>query len=337
MQPTGQSQHQLDKLAQAADQRSYFVPSHRLCRTHSGPQARQLGIYHLASLLIKSYFTLSRPSLSTNLIRALDNATNRQPLSSYPKAEQVTWRFLMGTLALLDGKWAKARDELDSAWATCHWKAERNLRQILTLLIPINLLLGLLPSDAVMREHPLLARLYGPFVEAVRKSDLYGYDKALEGAMEWAVDKKVWAALERGREVVVRGALRKTSASSPLSDLPGHHGDIETDATPFSPFSTMTRNQLARTRQTSPSQGLRVPSRAAHLLSSAVVRPSSVSRGRGLSHDGRERDGVDRGGRVSAGGHDLQGASSPYLSPMFSSRSDSFRTHPFLLVVHTVS
>jgi len=173
--------------------------------------ARQWAIYALGGALIKAYFALGRPSLAANLIRAVANAPNKPALEAYPKADQVTWRFLMGTLALLDGRWSQARDELERAWTLCHRAAQVQQRQILTGLIPLELVVnGRLPSAALLGPHPTLDALYGPFIAAVRRADLAAYDRALERSLAWAVDKRVFAALERAREVVLRGALRKT-------------------------------------------------------------------------------------------------------------------------------
>jgi hypothetical protein len=113
-------------------------------------------------------------------------------------------------------------------------------RLILKHLIPARLRLGLFPSPHLFAQYPKIERLYGKFIAAIRVGDVKAYDRALEklqsgeiaeeastveadagGGMGMnpememdvevdgmGVDVGVWMALERGREVCLRGLMR---------------------------------------------------------------------------------------------------------------------------------
>lgn len=82
-------------------------------------------------------------------------------------------------------------------------------RKILHLLLPIHLLRGILPSAKLLTMFPSLAAFYSPFLDAIRTSSLVAYDAALSSRQLQAVEGGVWLALERAREVVLRGVFKK--------------------------------------------------------------------------------------------------------------------------------
>ena len=104
-------------------------------------------------------------------------------------------------------------------------------RLILIHLIPARIRLGLFPSPQLFQRYPRIHRLYGKFIDAIRFGDVKAYDRALErlqsgemGGQDdvnnagldtatgmdvgMGVDVGVWMALERGREVCLRGLMR---------------------------------------------------------------------------------------------------------------------------------
>jgi hypothetical protein len=79
----------------------------------------------------------------------------------------------------------------------------------LHLLLPLHLLRGLLPSPKLLSLFPSLSAFYSPFLLAIRTSSLALYDEALASRQLQAVEGGVWLALERAREVVLRGVFKK--------------------------------------------------------------------------------------------------------------------------------
>lgn len=82
-------------------------------------------------------------------------------------------------------------------------------RRILTYLIPLRILRGHLPSADLLSRFPVLDELYAPFISAIRKGDIQGFDAALDKFERRLVDLNVWLTLEKAREICIRGLFRR--------------------------------------------------------------------------------------------------------------------------------
>jgi hypothetical protein len=82
-------------------------------------------------------------------------------------------------------------------------------RRILTYLIPLRILRGHLPSADLLSRFPVLDELYAPFISAIRKGDIQGFDVALDKFERRLVDLNVWLTLEKAREICIRGLFRR--------------------------------------------------------------------------------------------------------------------------------
>jgi len=61
--------------------------------------SRKLGTYFFASLLVKTYFQLNKPSLLSNVQRAI-SVTELPPIEEFPRSHVVTWKYYCGVFAL---------------------------------------------------------------------------------------------------------------------------------------------------------------------------------------------------------------------------------------------
>jgi hypothetical protein len=86
-------------------------------------------------------------------------------------------------------------------------------RLILTYLIPLQLHRGRLPSQALLSRFPVLEQLFNPFIQAIRRGDVKKFDNALIWAEGRLVEKKIWIAMERAREICLRGLLKHVLVS----------------------------------------------------------------------------------------------------------------------------
>jgi COP9 signalosome complex subunit 12 len=82
-------------------------------------------------------------------------------------------------------------------------------RRILTYLVPLRILRGHLPSRDLLGRFPALDELYQPFITAIRKGDIQGFDAALDNSERRLVDLNVWLTLEKAREICIRGLFRR--------------------------------------------------------------------------------------------------------------------------------
>ncbi|KAI0068538.1 hypothetical protein BV25DRAFT_1866536 [Artomyces pyxidatus] len=187
-------------------------------RTSTYDLSRKWGVYYVVGLILKSYFRVRRISLSKNILRALEANKDIPPLSSYPKAHQVTYRYYLGMLSFLNEDYAKSEQELTLAFYTCLVSAHNNRERILTYLIPLRILRGHLPSRELLEQFPVLDQLYSPFVQALRKGDIKGFDAALDASERRLVDLNLWLTLERAREIAIRGLFRRVWVASQKSN-----------------------------------------------------------------------------------------------------------------------
>lgn len=88
-----------------------------------------------------------------------------------------------------------------------------DLRLILTFLIPLHLLRGSFPSQALLELYPRLQEVYQPFIEAIRSGNVREYDERLEWAQPRLVGMSTYLAVERAREGCLRMLFKKAQVS----------------------------------------------------------------------------------------------------------------------------
>ncbi|KAI9467114.1 hypothetical protein BJY52DRAFT_1111063 [Lactarius psammicola] len=187
-------------------------------RTSSYQMSRKWGVYYVVGLVLKSYFRIRRISLSKNVLRALEANQDIPPLPEYPRAHQVTYRYYLGMLSFLNEDYTKSEQELTFAFYNCHLEARNNQERILTYLIPLRILRGHLPTTDLLKRFPVLDELYAPFISAIRKGDIQGFDAALDKSERRLVDLNIWLTLEKAREICIRGLFRRVWVVSEKSN-----------------------------------------------------------------------------------------------------------------------
>ncbi|KAK8016482.1 Protein CSN12-like protein [Apiospora rasikravindrae] len=184
-----------------------------LCLSDRAPlsESRKWGIYYAINLLFKTYFKLNSAALSKNVLRVLSAGRGDMPdFESFPKSQQVTFKYYEGVLAFLEENYEEAEKHLTLAWLLCHKGATRNMELILTYLIPCHLLTThTLPSAKLLAPFPRLQALFLKLATAIKKGDLRGFHQALQEGEDEFVKRRIYLTLERGRDIALRNLLRK--------------------------------------------------------------------------------------------------------------------------------
>lgn len=68
---------------------------------------------------------------------------------------------------------------------------------------------GMQPSPGLLHLFPRLQELYTPFLDALRSGNVTKYDAALDWAEPRLVEMGVYLAVEKAREICMRGLFRK--------------------------------------------------------------------------------------------------------------------------------
>ncbi|KAG9045821.1 COP9 signalosome (CSN) subunit [Tulasnella sp. UAMH 9824] len=174
-----------------------------------GDESRKWGTYHVVGLIFKCYFSVNKIALSRNIIRALSANKDIPPLQEFPRSDQVTFKYYVGVLNFLNERYDESEQDLNFAFDMCHHGATRNQELILNYLIPLRLMRGKLPSPGLLHLFPRLQELYAPFLKALRSGNVTEYDAALDWAEPRLVGMGVYLAVEKAREICMRGLFRK--------------------------------------------------------------------------------------------------------------------------------
>ncbi|EPQ30143.1 uncharacterized protein PFL1_02260 [Pseudozyma flocculosa PF-1] len=173
-------------------------------------ESRKWGTYEVVGMVFKTYFKLKSISLCKNILRAI-SAAALPPLEEFPRAHQVTFRYYVGVLAFLGEEYAKADTELTFAFANCHCRATRNQELILSYLIPTRLVLGVMPTPALLARFPRLSALYTPLLTSFARGDVQTFDAhlATPEVEKRLVSRGVFLSIERAREGCLRSLFRR--------------------------------------------------------------------------------------------------------------------------------
>lgn len=178
-------------------------------RTSQPTESRKWGVYRAVNIVLKCYFKVNRTNLSKNVIRAIEVVTEMPPLERFPTADQVTYRYYQGLLALLEENYIKAEGELTFAFENCHRSAVRNQERILTFLIPLRMMKGSFPAPRLLARFPALEELYDPFIQSIRQGNIAAFDKALLELESRLVQLNIWLIIVKAREIVISRVFKK--------------------------------------------------------------------------------------------------------------------------------
>ncbi|KAJ9611761.1 COP9 signalosome (CSN) subunit [Cladophialophora chaetospira] len=174
-------------------------------------ESRKWGIYSTTNLLFKTYFKLNSISLTKNVIRALEAASDDlPPLELFPKSHRCTFKYYRGVIEFLQENYTEAEQNLTEALNLCHKDSLKNREEILTYLIPAHVVnKHQLPSNALLAPHPHISKIFTPLFSAIRSGSLAAFDEALSTAEPELVRRRIYLTLERTRDICMRNLFRK--------------------------------------------------------------------------------------------------------------------------------
>lgn len=170
---------------------------------------KRLATLFVVNSAFKIYFALNTLRLCKNMILSVE-ARNALPLADYPLAQQVTYRFYTGRLAIFDESYSKAAADLSFSLQHCLARSRANRARILRYLLPVKLLLGQLPRDPqrLFADFPEL-QAYTAVAAAVRTGDVRALNGALEAHQEAFIREGTYLLLEKLRSGVYRTLVKR--------------------------------------------------------------------------------------------------------------------------------
>ncbi|KAI4593518.1 COP9 signalosome (CSN) subunit [Pestalotiopsis sp. 9143b] len=159
-------------------------------------------------------------------------------LESFPKSQQVTFKYYEGVLAFLEESYVDAEQHLTQAWEMCHKDANRNLELILTYLIPCHLLTNhTLPSAKLLHNFPRLQKSFLNLAVAIKKGNLQAFDAALTDGQDEFIKRRIYLTLERGRDIALRNLLRKVFIAGGFEEAKDGQPPVRRTRVPVAEFT----------------------------------------------------------------------------------------------------
>lgn len=140
-------------------------------------------------------------------------STISPPLSLYPAAQRVTFLYYLGRFNFSNGHYHRAALCLQDAYLQTPPQLVSHRTNILTYLIPCNILLGRFPSQTLLQrpESQSLRSVFLPLCEAIRSGNFIQFQHHLATHEPWLFEKGLLLTLSnRLRPLLWRSLSRKT-------------------------------------------------------------------------------------------------------------------------------
>eukprot|EP00457_Paulinella_chromatophora_P009431 gb/GEZN01009498.1/.p1 GENE.gb/GEZN01009498.1/~~gb/GEZN01009498.1/.p1 ORF type:complete len:405 (+),score=56.53 gb/GEZN01009498.1/:77-1291(+) len=168
--------------------------------------SKKQGVLMIIVHLFQIYFRLNKLNLCKPLVTSVVKA-GIPPVSSFPKSHRVTYNFFVGRLQVFSEEYEQAEEALDDAFSCCHKDAHANKRRILEFLIPVKLIRGKFPREALLRKYKLPQ--FDGITTAIRKGQVMEFNRDLEQYQEYFIRKGTFLMLEKLKTTVYRNLFRK--------------------------------------------------------------------------------------------------------------------------------
>jgi len=145
-------------------------------------------------------------SLCHSLIRPVESP-HFPLLSSFPISQVVTFRFYVGRLAMFDGNFKKAEEELSFAFQHCSRKSVKNKRLVLLYLIPVKIILGIMPKQSLLERHNFSQ--FSNLCKAVQTGNLLLFNETMSKHERFFIQHGIYLILEKAKILTFRNFFRK--------------------------------------------------------------------------------------------------------------------------------
>lgn len=150
------------------------------------------------------------------MIRAFENA--RIPPDTFDLAERVTYNYFLGIKHMFDSNYKEADNLLSFSFRNCHPDSRKNKRLILIFLIPVKMLIGVMPTTHLLRQHDLMQ--FEEVVRAVKQGNLRALNRALEQHSEFFWKFGIYLILEKLKIIAYRNLFKKVMLINKTHQIP---------------------------------------------------------------------------------------------------------------------
>ncbi|XP_069677150.1 PCI domain-containing protein 2 [Periplaneta americana] len=165
---------------------------------------KRWGMLALVNQLFKVYFRINKLHLCKPLIRAIDSSSFKD---QFALGQRVTYRYYVGRKAMFDSDYKAADEFLTFAFEHCHRQCRRNKRLILIYLIPVKMLLGYMPSPAVLEKYDLTQ--FTDVVQAVQQGNILQLNRVIQQHETFFIKCGIYLLLEKLKTITFRNLFKK--------------------------------------------------------------------------------------------------------------------------------
>ncbi|PHH70224.1 hypothetical protein CDD80_6159 [Ophiocordyceps camponoti-rufipedis] len=187
------------------------------------PEGKKVGVYRFANLVTKLLFACRRTNLASMIFRNI--SASSPPLHLYPASQRVTYLYYLGRYNLSTSHYLRASLCLEQAYLQTPPQLTSHRANILSYLIPCNMLIGRFPSATLLSrpEAHSLRPLFLPLCQAIRSGNFLAFQAHLAANEASLFEKGLYLALShRLRPLLWRSLARKTfllTYTPPRNDL----------------------------------------------------------------------------------------------------------------------
>ncbi|KAM0404163.1 hypothetical protein ACHAQC_001784 [Fusarium culmorum] len=175
------------------------------------PEGKKIGVYMFANLVLKLLFACRRTHLAKMIFVNIN--TISPPLSLYPAGQRVTFLYYLGRFNFSNNHYLRAALCLEQAYLQTPSQLVSHRTNILTYLIPCNILLGRFPSQLLLQRQECkdLGPVFFPICQAIRSGNFIQFQHHLAQHETWLFEKGLLLTLSsRLRPLLWRTLSRKT-------------------------------------------------------------------------------------------------------------------------------
>ncbi|KAK9773576.1 hypothetical protein AB5N19_11054 [Seiridium cardinale] len=201
----------IDKTAEVMQRVFTACLADRTSDQFSRPEGKKVGVYTFANVTLKLLFACRKTHLAKTIF--MNITAKSPPLSFYPAAQRVTYLYYIGRFHFINNHFSHAAQCLEQAYLQTPAAFQKHRRLILTYLIPSKILLGYLPSQALLQrpEAATLAPIFSQLASAVRTGNHLLFQSAIASNEKWLFRKGLLLTLTfRLRPLLWRSLSRRT-------------------------------------------------------------------------------------------------------------------------------
>ncbi|KAK9812673.1 hypothetical protein WJX72_001644 [[Myrmecia] bisecta] len=174
-----------------------------------GNKSKRVAALEIVNVALKVYFKLNTLRLAKPLINAINQMGKVMDFEAFPAAHRIKYKYYIGRLDIFEERFGEAEQALEYAFKHCHRSAQQNKGVIMYYLVPVKMLLGVLPSDALLQRFGLTQ--YVDFVAALRTGSVKQLNDALATNQSQLIQVGTYLLLEKLKMAVYRRLFKRTA------------------------------------------------------------------------------------------------------------------------------